>query len=151
MHGLPPTLRPLTQPRIVIPISGVHRGIVDAMRYALTISNNVTGVYVELEPQEGQEVREKWQRFWPDIPLVVIPSPLRSVIEPLLDFLEKTDMEHNDGQQATVVLPEFVPAHWWEAVLHNQTAWMLKAALLYHRHNLGFQRVIIDVPYYLRD
>jgi len=151
LHGLPPTLRPLTQLRVVVPISGVHRGIVDAMRYALTISDNVTGVFVELEPGDGEDVEEKWQRFWPDIPLVVIASPFRSIIQPLLDFLDKTDQEHNDGQQATVVLPEFVPAHWWEAILHNQTAWLLKAALLYHRHRLGFQRVIIDVPYYLRD
>jgi amino acid transporter len=151
LHGLPPSLRPLTQPRVVVPISGVHRGIVDAMRYAQTISSSVTGVFVELEPGSGEEVREKWQRFWPDIPLVVIPSPYRSVIEPLLEFLDKTDQEHNDGYQATVVLPEFIPAHWWDAILHNQTAWLLKAALLYHRHNLGFQRVIIDVPYYLRD
>jgi amino acid transporter len=151
LHGLPPTLRPLTQLRVVVPISGVHRGIVDAMRFALTISNNVTGVFVEFEPGEGEEIRKKWGYFWPDIPLVVIASPFRAVIDPLLDFLDKTDQEHNDGQQATVVLPEFVPAHWWEAILHNQTAWMLKAALLYHRQNLGFQRVIIDVPYYLRD
>ena len=151
LHGLPPTLRPLTQLRVVVPISGVHRGIVDAMRYALTISNNVTGVFVELEPGAGEEIRKKWERFWPDIPLVIIQSPFRAVIGPLLAFLDKTDQDHNDGQQATVVLPEFVPAHWWEAVLHNQTAWLLKGALLYHRRNLGFQRVIIDVPYYLQD
>ncbi len=151
LHGLPPTLRPLVQLRVVVPISGVHRGIVDAMRYALTISNNVTGVFVELEPGDGKEVQEKWQHFWPDIPLVIVPSPFRSLIKPLLDFLDKTDQEHNDGQQATVVLPEFIPAHWWESILHNQTAWLLKAALLYHRRNLGFQRVVIDVPYYLHD
>jgi hypothetical protein len=108
-------------------------------------------VYVELEPGNSDEVREKWLRFWPDIPLVVVPSPFRSVIQPLLDFLDRTDAEHNDGQQATVVLPEFVPAHWWQAILHNQTAWLLKAALLYHRQNLRYQRVIIDVPYYLHD
>ena len=151
MHGLPPTLRPLTQLRVVVPISGVHRGIVDAMRYALTISNNVTGVFVELEPGAGDEIREKWARFWPDIPLVTIQPPFRAVIGPLLEFLDRTDQNYNDGQQATVVLPEFIPAHWWEVVLHNQTAWLLKAALLYHRRNLGFQRVIIDVPYYLQD
>ena len=151
LHGLPPTLRPLTQLRVVVPISGVHRGTVDAMRYALTISKNVTGVLVEMEPGDGKEVREKWERFWPEVPLEVVPSPYRSLIQPLLEYLDKTDWEHNDGQQATVVLPEFIPAHWWQSVLHNQTAWQLKAALLYHRHQLGFQRVIIDVPYYLRD
>jgi hypothetical protein len=135
----------------VIPISGVHRGIVDAMRYANTISNDITAVYVELEPGESEVVREKWRRFWPDVPLEVVPSPYRSFIQPLLDFLDKTDLEHNDGQQATVILPEFIPVHWWESLLHNQTAWLLKAALLYHRRNLGFQRVIIDVPFYLHE
>jgi hypothetical protein len=149
MHGLPPTLRPFTQLRVVVPISGVHRGVVDAVRYALTISNDVTGVYVELNPGDSQEIQEKWNHFWPDIPLVSVPSPYRSVLQPLLDFLDKTDIEHNDGQLATVVLPEFVPAHWWQAVLHNQTAWLLKAALLYNRRNAMYHRVIIDVPYYL--
>ena len=151
MHGLPPTLRPFTQPRVVVPVSGVHRGIVIAMRYALAISNDVTGVYVELTPGDSKEVREKWHHFWPDIPLVTVPSPYRSLIQPLLDFLDKIDAEQNDGQQATVVLSEFVPAHWWQTILHNQTAWLLKAALLYHRRNLRYQRVVIDVPYYLHD
>jgi amino acid transporter len=151
LHGLPPTLRPIPGLRVVIPISGVHRGIVDAMRYANTISNDITAVYVELEPGESEVVREKWRRFWPDVPMEVVPSPYRSFIQPLLDFLDKTDLEHNDGQQATVILPEFIPAHWWESLLHNQTAWLLKAALLYHRRNLGFQRVIIDVPFYLHE
>ncbi len=151
MHGIPPTLRPFTQLRVVVPISGVHRGVVDAVRYALAISNDITGVYVELNSGDSHEIKEKWNHFWPDIPLVVVPSPYRSVLQPLLDFLDKTDADHNDGQQATVVLPEFVPAHWWQSVLHNQTAWLLKAALLYHRRNLRYQRVIIDVPYYLHN
>jgi hypothetical protein len=151
MHGLPPTLRPFDKPRVVVPVSGVHRGIVDAMRYALAISNEVTGVYVELSSGDSREIKEKWNHFWPDIPLIIVPSPYRSVIQPLLDFLDMTDVEHNDGQQATVVLPEFIPAHWWQTILHNQTAWLLKAALLYHRRNLRYQRVIIDVPYYLHD
>jgi hypothetical protein len=124
---------------------------VDAVRYALTISTDVTGVYVELSPGDAQDVQDKWNIFWPDIPLAVVPSPYRSVLQPLMEFLDKTDADHNDGQQATVVLPEFVPAHWWQAALHNQTAWLLKAALLYHRRNLRYQRVIIDVPYYLHD
>lgn len=83
-------------------------------------------------------------------PLVVVPSPYRSVVRPLIDFLDQTDEEHNDGQQATVILPEFVQAKWWQALLHNQTAWMIKAALLYRRRHMGFQRAIIDVPYHLK-
>ena len=80
----------------------------------------------------------------------VVPSPYRSITEPLMEFLERTDREHNDGQLATVVLPEFIPNHWWESLLHNQTAWLLKAALLYGRRHGTLERVVIDVPFHLR-
>lgn len=135
--------------RVIVPISGVHRGDLYAMEVAQAISDRVTGVFIELEPGASKKVREKWSRWWPDIPLVIIPSPFRSIIGPLLDFLDKTDAEHNDGQLAAVVLPEFIPARWWHGLLHNQTAWLIKTALLYRRRHYGFQRVIIDVPFHL--
>jgi len=143
----PPSFPPL---RVVVPISGVHRGIMDAIAYARSISQDVTAVYIELEPGAGQQVRERWEQWWPDVPLVVLPSPYRSIVGPLLDYLDETDQQHADGQLAAVVLPEFVPARWWEGLLHNQTAWLIKTALLYRRRQRGFQRVIIDVPYHLR-
>ncbi len=151
LRGLPPSLRPAPTPRIVVPISGIHRGIVDAIAFARSISPDVTAVYVELEPGGGERVRREWQDWWPDVPLVVMPSPYRSIVGPLLDFLDETDRQHNDGQQAAVVLPELVPVRRWQSLLHNHTAQLLKAALLYHRRRLGYQRVIIDVPYHLRD
>ena len=150
LNGLPPSLKPTPLPRVVIPISGVHRGIVDAVDFARAISSDVTGVYVELEPGESDAVQKRWKRLFPDIPLVVVQSPYRSITHPILDFLDETDRGHNDGQLAAVILPEFVPAKWWQGLLHNQTAWLLKAAMLYRRRNLGFQRVIIDVPYHLQ-
>jgi amino acid transporter len=150
LRGLPPSLKPSPSPRVVIPVSGVHRGIFDAINFARSISSDVTAVYVELEPGAGQRIHEKWEHWWLDVPLVILPSPYRSVIGPLLDFLDETDQQHNDGQLATVVLPEFIPARWWENLLHNQTAWLIKAALLYRRRHLGFQRTIIDVPYHLK-
>lgn len=149
LHGLPPSLKPVSASRVMIPISGVHRGIIEAVDFARSITNDITAVYVELEEEDTKEVKEKWTRLWPDIPLKIVPSPHRSVIQPLLDFLDETDGQKNDGQLACVILPEFVPAKWWQALLHNQTAWLLKAALLYHRRKQGGQRVIIDVPYYL--
>ncbi|MCX8025055.1 MAG: APC family permease [Thermanaerothrix sp.] len=138
------------RPRIVIPISGVHKGIVNAVNFARAIGQEITAVYVELEPGSGERIQQKWTAFWPEIPLIVLPSPYRSLIGPLLDFLDETDREHNDGQLAVVVLPEFVPARWWHFFLHNQSALLLKSALLYRRRRMGFQRVIIDVPYHLR-
>jgi hypothetical protein len=151
LRGLPPSLKPLVPPRIVMPISGVHRGVLQALRYARSISDNVTAVYVEVNPAATEKVRREWETWAPDVPLVVVPSPYRSTLGPLLEFLEKSDREHNDGLYATVVLPEFIPAHRWQYLLHNQTAALLKLALLYQRRRFRHPRVVVDVPFYLRD
>ncbi|HLF90390.1 MAG TPA: APC family permease [Anaerolineales bacterium] len=150
MRGLPPSLRPAPAPRVVIPVSGVHRAMVGALNYARSISKDITALYVEFEPGKGEEMRKRWAKWWPDIPLVVVPSPYRSIVGPLLEFLDRIDKERNDGQLATVILPEFVPARWWHSFLHNQTAWLLKFALLYHRRLHNLERVIIEVPFHLR-
>jgi amino acid transporter len=150
LRGLPPSLQPFPPPRLVVPISGVHRGVVDAINFAHSISNHITAVYVELEPGAGQQIHQEWKQWWPDVPLIVVSSPYRSIVGTLLDFLDETDRQHNDGRLAVVVLPEFVPAKWWQGLFHNQTAWLIKAALLYRRRYHGFQRVIIDIPYHLR-
>jgi hypothetical protein len=120
------------------------------MDFAQSISKNITAVYVELEPGAGEEMRQEWECWWPDIPLVVLPSPYRSIIQPILDYLDEDDRQHNDGTLAAVVLPEFIPARWWQALLHNQTSLLIRAALLYRRRTQGFQRIIIDVPYHLK-
>ncbi|MBI2977032.1 MAG: APC family permease [Chloroflexi bacterium] len=153
LRGLPPSLRPLSQPRIVVPLASLHRGVIEALRYARAISNNVTAVYIEIEPGGGEKLRQQWQSWglYQDARLEIVPSPYRSVVGPFMEFLDRTDAEHNDGQAATVLLPEFVLAKWWEALLHNQTAWIIKLALLYQRRAFDRTRVIIDVPFYLRE
>jgi amino acid transporter len=150
LHGLPPSLRPVAPARVVIPISGVHRGIVNAVLFAQSMSSNVTAVYVEIEPGSGAKIKEEWEEWWPDLPIVIIASPYRSLVGPLLEYLEETDTEHNDGQLAVVVLPEFVTTKWWQNLLHNQTAILIKAALLYGRRRAGGERLVVDVPYHLR-
>jgi len=150
LRGLPPELRPMPAPRVVLPVSGMHRGIIEALRYARSISDRVTAVYVEINPGDAEHIRHDWELWGQDVPLVVVPSPYRSIIGPILEFLDQTDREHNDGQLATVLLPEFVPARWWQNLLHNQTAWALKLALLYRRRRSGKVRAIIDIPMYLR-
>ena len=151
LGGLPPSLRPAGPARVVVPISGVHRGMIGAINFARSISSKITGLYIELEPGQAEKVQREWKAWWPDLPLVVRPSPYRSILNPLLEFLEETDRESNDGQLAVVVLPEFIPRRGWQAFLHNQTAWLLKAALLYRRSHSQAERVIIDVPYHLRN
>ncbi len=153
LRGLPPSLRPFPRPRVVMPISGVHRGVLKALRYGSAISNNVTAVFIEVDPGSGQAIRRLWDEWGldQDARLVIVASPYRSVLQPFLDFLDRFDVESNDGQLATVLLPEFVPAHAWHSILHNQTAWLIKLALLYRRRTLTSTRAIIDVPWYLRE
>ena len=150
LRGLPPSLKPVPRPRVVVPISGVHRGTVEAINYARSISDQITAFYIEIEPESSAALRAKWEEWFPDIPLVIAPSPFRSLVRPLLEFLDRTDEEHNDGQLATVLLPEIVPARGWHALLHNQGAWLVKTTLLYRRRQHGFQRTIIDVPFHLK-
>jgi amino acid transporter len=149
LRGLPPSLKPAPPTRVVIPISGVHRGMIGAVAFAQSISSQVTAVYVELEPGSSERIKKDWAKWWPEIPLAVVPSPFRSMIRPLMKFLNETDEQHNDGQLATVVLPEFIPNHWWESLLHNQTAWLIKAALLYGNRFRNLERVVINVPFHL--
>jgi len=150
LRGLPPSLKPYPGLRLVLPISGVHRGVVDAVNLARTMSNRIVALYIEMEPGTAEKVKIKWEEWFPDIPLVIEPSPYRSLVGPLLAFLDRYDEECNDTTLAGVVLPEFVPAQNWQRFLHNQQAELLKQALLYRRRQHGFQRVIIDVPYHLK-
>jgi amino acid transporter len=151
LKGLPPDIREMPTPRIVIPVSGVHRGMVDAVRFALSISKRVTAVYIDIDPNQNyQVIYKQWQAWFPDVKLVVVPSPDRSIVNALIEFLDKTDMEHHDGQQAVLVLPEIVPASVLSDMLHNQSANLIKKTLLERRRTMGFQRIIIDVPYHLK-
>jgi hypothetical protein len=151
LHGLPPSLKPLPPPRIVVPVSGIHRGVIEAINFARSMTEHITAVSIEMEEGSGASIRKEWNEWLPDIRLVIVPSPYRSMVGPLLDYLDQTDQEHNDGQQAVLILPEFIAAHWWQAFLHNQSAWLIRAALLYRRRRSGYQRVIIEVPYHLRE
>jgi len=135
--------------RIILPISSLHIGIVEAVKIARQISGNIRAVYIEIDPDSGIEVEKKWKGLYPDIPLAVVPSPYRSIVTPLLNFLDESDQACADGQLAAVILPELIPAKRWHHLLHNQSARLIKSSLLYRRRTLGYQRVIIDVPYHL--
>ncbi|MCL5429001.1 MAG: APC family permease [Chloroflexi bacterium] len=151
LKGLPPELKPYPKLRFVMPISGVHRGIFHAVDFARSISKNLIAIYVEVEPGTGEKVRKKWEEWFPDIALKIVPSPYRSIIGPFIDFLDRYDVEANDGQLAGVILPEFVTEGFWSNILHNQLAWLIKFALLYRRRKKGYQQVIVDVPFHLRE
>ena len=134
---------------MVVPVSGIHRGTLPAMRFARSLSKDVTAVMVDVEPEVTAVVREKWVTWGYDIPLLVLESPYRSTIGPLLDYLADLDRREPDRGLAVVVLPEFVTATRWHSILHNQTAQLIKRVLIYQRGYTAKNRVIIDVPFHL--
>jgi amino acid transporter len=136
--------------KVVVPVSGMHRGTLSALQFARSLSKDVTAVMVDVEPPVTARVQERWPVWGHGVPLVVLESPYRSTIEPLLAYLDETDQREPDRGLAVVVLPEFVPARWWHHLLHNQTAQLLKRVLVYRQRRTGKDRVIIDVPYHLQ-
>ena len=152
MSGVPPSLRPFPKPRVVIPVSGVHRGMVDAVNVARSITDDITAVYIDVDPSADEvTLQKRWNDWFPDVKFVVVASPYRSIVDPLIKFLDQTDLEANDGRQSVLVLPELIPVHPWQEILHNQSADEIKKALLYRRRKNGYQRIIIDVPYHLKN
>jgi hypothetical protein len=135
--------------KVVVPVSGIHRGTLPALRFARSLSKDVTAVMVDVEPEVTAAVREKWSAWGHDVTLEVLDSPYRSTLGPLLDYLAESDQREAERGLAVVVLPEFVTATRWHSLLHNQTAELLKRALIYQRGHTAKDRVIIDVPYHL--
>src|SRR3989440_906218 len=129
---------------VIVPISGIHRGVLQALEYAKTIAHgHVTALYINLDEEATQKLRTKWAGFVEAVELVVIASPYRSLVGPLVRYIDRRLTLHPD-QVVTVVLPEFVPAKWWHHLLHNQSSLMLKGALLF-KPNV----IVISVPYHL--
>src|SRR5574341_13993 len=129
----------------VVLVAGIHRGVVGALEYAKSISSNVTALTVDLDPTQTAKLRLKWAEWAPDVPLVVLESPYRSILQPVMEYIDRMERQA-DGCYLTVILPEFIPSHWWEHFLHNQTALLIKAALLFRPG-----KVTVSVPYHLGD
>jgi amino acid transporter len=130
---------------VVVPISGVHRAVVQAIEYAKTLSPDVRAVYVNVDPAATERLRSDWDQWGDGVPLVVLESPFRSLMEPFLEYIERVDAER-PGDFLTVVLPEFVPAQWWHHIFHNQRALLIKGALLF-KPNV----VVTSVPFHLKE
>jgi len=139
---------PALKHTVIVPVAGLHRGVVKAMQYAQSLGGDLHVVTVEIDSQETAKLLARWQEALPEISLETLPSPYRSVIAPLLEFIDRFVDE--EGNYVTVVVTEFVPSRWWHHLLHNQTAWLLKVAFLYARRGWrGRFRIITNVPFYL--
>jgi hypothetical protein len=128
---------------ILVPISGVQRAVVEAVNYARSLSDDVRALYVDVDPAATEQIRCEWRKWADGLPLVVLESPYRSLMEPLLEYIESVDRDSPDDY-VTVVLPEFVPARWWHHVFHNQRALLIKGALLFRPRT-----VVTSVPFHL--
>jgi amino acid transporter len=139
--------RPQMKHRVIIPVSGIHRGVLPALDYARSLAGDgheILAVYVEINPENTEEVRKQWEVWAGGVPLKVLHSPFRSITAPLIHFIGEDAGRHNDSI-TTIVLPEFVPRAWWQQLLHNQTALLLKGKLLFARNI-----VVTSVPHHLR-
>jgi len=134
---------PVTNTVLVL-AGDIHMGVVRALRYAQSLSPNPKGVYVEIDPSRTLRLEERWAKGGCGVPLVVLSSPYRSVLGPLFGYIERIKNQAPHGV-VTIVIPEFVPRHWWQHVLHNQTALLVKGAMLFRQ---GI--VVVDVPFHLR-
>jgi amino acid transporter len=139
-----PQARPHNQP-VLVPVYKVNEAVRLAVDYARKTSENVTALHVSDDVSEADELRQRWEEVIPDVPLVVIESPYRSFIIPILTYIDALDRSH-PGETITVLLPELVPARPWHRFLHNQSAAPLKKALRARPNTL-----VVNVPYRLRE
>jgi amino acid transporter len=128
---------------VVVPVNGITKATSGALVYATTISDEVIAVYVEVDKSKTADIQLKWEEWDIGVPLVVLPSPYRSVLKPLVEYVENLRMVAQ-GELVTVVVPEIVPRNWWEHLLHNKTALYVRTAFLF-RPNV----VVTAVPFLL--
>lgn len=137
--GAPPLM---TRHRVILAMAGVHRGTLAALRYARTLSDDITAVHVSIDPDESVKIQQKWEVWGDGIRLVILESPYRLFIEPLLEYIEEINEQRKPNEMITIVVPQFIPGRWLKNYLHTQTAETLRKVLL-NRKDI----VITEVPY----
>jgi hypothetical protein len=138
--------RTIQRHRVILPLSSVHRGSLYALNYARSISDDVTAVHVTIDPADAEKVRKKWDLWGAGTRLVILDSPYRLLVEPLLEYIDKIDKTRQPEELITVVVPRFVSSSPANGVLHANTAEWLRRALA-----LRPGIVIVEVPYQIRE
>jgi hypothetical protein len=135
-----------TRHRVIMPVGGVHQGTLAALHYARRLSDDITAVHVSIEPAESEKVRQKWERWGEGVRMVMLNSPYRLLLEPLLEYITEIARQRQPGETMTIVVPEFVSDSRVTGALHMNTAELLRSQL---KRQPGI--VIIDVPYHVHD
>jgi amino acid transporter len=141
--------RTLREERVVVPIAGINRAVIQAINVGRSIDEDVRAVYISEDPGEAAAVRRQFERQIPGIPLVVVESPYRALAGPLLAYLDVLDSAWPSGKAypiTFIVIPEYVARSWWERLLYNQSAKRLRSILLGRPHT-----VVVNVPYRRED
>lgn len=133
-----------TRHRVIMPVSGVHQGTLEALRYAKLLSDDVTAVHISIDQNETEKVQKKWKTWGEGTRLVVLDSPFRLFVEPLLDYIEEIIEHRQPNETVTIVVPQFIPSKRWHNALHMRTADVLRQELL-SKHGV----VVTDVPYHV--
>jgi hypothetical protein len=136
---------PRREERVIVPVPGITRAVVQAVNVGRSIAPDVRAVLISDEPEEAAKVRERWEQQIPDVPLVIVESPYRALVGPMLaylDVLDKTWPEEREQPVTFVVVPEYVARSWWERLLYNQSANRLRRELIGRPHT-----VVVNVPY----
>ncbi len=142
LDGLTPP--PPIENTVLVLVGDLHRGVVRAIQYAQALSPQAKAVFVETDPELTRRLEEKWGKWGMGVPLIVLTSPYRSLLGPLVEYIDHLRAQ-GDNHVVTLVLPEFIPAKWWQAIMHNQTAFLIKGAMLFRRNV-----IVTDVPYHLK-
>jgi amino acid transporter len=128
--------------RVILLVGGVHQGTLAAANYARLLSDDITAVHVSTDPEASGRIKQDWEKWGNGVRLVILESPYRLLIEPLLDYINQIDAQRQPNEIISIIVPQFVPQHWWHNLLHTQTAFLLRLVLLFRP---GI--VITDVPY----
>ncbi len=135
-----------TRHRVILPVSSVHQGTLEALRYARLLSDDVTAVHISVDADETEKVQKKWLTWGEGTRLIILDSPYRLFVEPLLEYLEDIIEQRQANETITVVVPQFIPSKRWHNLLHMQTANVLRSELL-NKHGV----VVTDVPYHVHE
>ncbi len=138
------------KPKVILPISKIHRGTLAAINFARSVSDDVTAVVVDLNPEATATLRNLWHSLDLKVNLVVLDSPYRSAMAPLREFIKMQDRRDPERGLCMIVLPKAITTKWWHPLLHNHRAALFKASLYYNKEKKGSTRIFVDVPYQLK-
>jgi amino acid transporter len=132
--------------KVIVPVATFTTVVANTVEYALSISNDVTAVHIVLDDEKAERLKARWEKYYPDTSLVMISSPFRSLLSPLIDYLDEVEKSTQNHELIMILIPEFITHKWWQYFLHNQSGLILKSVLFFNK-----SYVIASVPFHLSE